>query len=209
MQHALPSLTDDQVATLWDWIYQGSPAPAPHFVKMALIQNIARQTDCSVFVETGTHYGLTTEFLANDFSTLYTIELSDELFRMASNRLKKFPNVQQLQGDSSAVLFDLVPRIDTPALFWLDGHYSGGKTAKGRCVTPILEELIAVYRAPWRHVVLIDDVRLFQGDEYPTLAMLQEFIRRIVRFDVTFRITHDIMACIPDPQPGQPGPEGE
>ena len=48
------------------------------------------------------------------------------------------------------------------ALFWLDGHYSGGETAKGDADSPLREELEAIGRHPIKtHVIPIDDVRSF------------------------------------------------
>ena len=39
---------------------------------------------------------------------------------------------------------ELVRQLDGPALFWLDGHYSGGDTAKGELDTPVSAELESI-----------------------------------------------------------------
>jgi hypothetical protein len=73
----------------------------------------------------------------------------------------------------------LVPRLQKPALFWLDGHYSGGATAKGDKECPVLEELDAIFRSPHNHVIYIDDARLFTGnDDYPSLDELWQLVLR-------------------------------
>jgi hypothetical protein len=63
-------------------------------------------------------------------------------------------------------------------LFWLDGHYSGGITARSAAETPILQELQCVLRHRVRtHVILIDDARCFTGaNGYPTIAALRELL---------------------------------
>lgn len=69
--------------------------------------------------------------------------------------------------------------LDQPALFWLDGHYSGGETAQGEKDTPIYEELDRILDAPDRdHVIIIDDARCFGRDrDYPSIQELSDFVR--------------------------------
>jgi hypothetical protein len=50
-----------------------------------------------------------------------------------------------VQGDSGKELPKIVTQLDTPAIFWLDGHYSAGITAKGDTECPIFEELEAIF----------------------------------------------------------------
>ena len=91
------------------------------------------------------------------------------------------PNVTILQGDSGEVLRGLLPRIDRPALFWLDGHFSDADTARSALITPIRTELDHILAHPLarRHVILIDDARLFNGeDDYPTLESLNAVLAR-------------------------------
>jgi len=65
-------------------------------------------------------------------------------------------------------------------LFWLDGYYSAGETAKGEKETPIFEELDHIFGDNrCEHVVLVDDARLFGTDAaYPSLEELREFVSR-------------------------------
>jgi hypothetical protein len=63
-------------------------------------------------------------------------------------------------------------------LFWLDGHYSGGITAKGPLDTPIVKELDSILNhSVTGHVILIDDARCFVGEnDYPTIDELREIL---------------------------------
>ena len=72
-----------------------------------------------------------------------------------------------------------MPEIKTRALLWLDGHYSGGITAKGSIESPVFKELDAVFtNNNHKHVILIDDARLFTGQrDYPTMSELEEFVK--------------------------------
>lgn len=84
-----------------------------------------------------------------------------------------------LQGDSGDLLPTVLDDLLEPALFWLDGHFSGGVTALGARQTPIEQELSSILD-PTRpeHVVLIDDLRLFDGTNgYPTVEQLRSIVR--------------------------------
>ena len=68
---------------------------------------------------------------------------------------------------------EVIKYLQEPTLFWLDGHYSSGITAKTDKNTPILEELKTIFTSPYNHGILIDDARLFTGKEdYPSIDEL-------------------------------------
>jgi hypothetical protein len=151
-------------------------------------------------IETGTYYGDMVFAQKDSFDRVYSIELGMDLWEAARQRFGDFPHVEILQGDSGTVLKGLVPRLDGPGLFWLDGHYSGGVTAKGEKVSPIFEELDVILdsrRIP--HVLLIDDARLFTGDgDYPGIDAVRQYVqskdpsyRMDVRDDI-IRLTKDL-----------------
>ena len=131
-------------------------------------------------METGTYLGDMVAAQLRAFSRIYSIELDPGLAEAARVRFAPWPHVSILQGDSATVLPVVLRDIDRPCLFWLDGHYSGGITARGDRVTPIVRELEAILDHPVRgHVVLVDDARLFDGtDDYPTLGELQQILSR-------------------------------
>ena len=143
---------------------------------------IQQEKKCDHFVETGTYLGVTTRALASHVSHVYSIELSKPLYKGAKKRLKH-SNIQLFHGNSTDVLPQLMRQLKSPALFYLDGHYSCGITAKGPEETPILKELQAIFDAPpMAHVIVIDDIVLFTGestnaDTYPSISELETFIK--------------------------------
>ena len=96
----------------------------------------------------------------------------------ARRRFRSTPHIHILQGDSGAVLPELLEKVRNPCLFWLDGHYSGGITARADLDTPILKELQSILNhACKEHVIIIDDARLFNGThDYPTIETLRQLI---------------------------------
>ena len=158
------------------WIRHGRPDPAPPHRKQAIVAASVRHYRPATFVETGTYRGDTLALIAPLVRRAISIELDPTLAELARHRFRSQPNVDIRTGDSAAVLPEVVPGLSEPALFWLDGHYSGGPTAdSGLC--PILAEIDTALGGTVDHVLLIDDIRLFDGtDGYPTLDQLRERI---------------------------------
>jgi hypothetical protein len=162
-----------------EWKLEGKPLPVSYVSKHDALRKAAKAYHLDTLVETGTYLGDTLYMLYPDFEKLYSIELSPHFHARAQQRFRRMPNIHLLQGDSGKEMASLVPRLQKPALFWLDGHYSGGATAKGDKECPVLEELDAIFRSPHNHVIYIDDARLFTGnDDYPSLDELWQLVLR-------------------------------
>lgn len=137
-------------------------------LKSSLLEFLKTAFALRTFVETGTYLGETTLKAAHIFEEVHTIELSRELFLDAQSKFKEWKHVTVHYGDSGEMLELLLQTIPSRALFYLDGHYSSGSTAKGSKNTPILEELAAIRNSKKSDsVILIDDIRFFQPSLYP------------------------------------------
>jgi len=160
------------------WEKQGRPSPPPHIVKEELIKNFAQTFNTPILIETGTYLGDMVYAMKKSFSRIISFELDHNLAAQAQQRFANDNHIQIIQGDSGKLLGDYISTIDEPCLFWLDGHYSGGITAKGTLETPIKNELTAILSHPVDgHVILIDDARCFTGEnDYPTLDELRNFV---------------------------------
>ncbi len=161
------------------WEQAGRPLPVPHLLKQRVLREHAQRYGLKILVETGTYYGDMVQAMRPYFEKIYSIELSAALHERARRRFRGVDRIELLRGDSGVELGRLMPGIDRPALFWLDGHYSAGITAKGEKETPIFEELGHVFAAPdIGHVIVIDDARCFGTDPaYPTMGDLTAFVR--------------------------------
>jgi hypothetical protein len=172
------SVRRKQARELASWQANGRQAPSPHLVKQRVLREMAAENGLTVLVETGTYYGDMVEAMRSHFEKVYSIELSSELYERARRRFRGAGNVELLCGDSGVELGKIVARLDRAALFWLDGHYSAGVTAKGVKDTPIYEELDHILSArDLGHVIIIDDARCFGVDaDYPTLEELKAYV---------------------------------
>jgi hypothetical protein len=176
----------------------GHLAPMPYKFKRLTIRLYAQYYGLNTLVETGTYHGDTIAELKDSFHSLYSIELQPDFYRKASQRFAGDSHVRIVHGDSGMVLGDILAELDEPCLFWLDGHYSYGQTARGTLDTPIEAELAHLFaHAATEHVVLIDDAREFTGRfDYPSIKKLRELVTMkwpAHRFDVC----HDIIRISP------------
>ena len=142
--------------------------------------------------------------MKNYFGRIYSIELSNELYEKAKRRFADDDRIKIIHGDSGIELGKLIASLDQPALFWLDGHYSGGETAKGDKDTPIYEELTHIFNSQQRgHVVIIDDARCFGTDPaYPSIDELSKFIKANSPEIVKIEVENDSIRIFPYSQIG-------
>ena len=179
------------------WLLNGKLVPPPQLIKQRILLKNARRFDIKNFVETGTLYGDMVHAMRNHFKKLYSIEISHDLALKAQARFRGNKNIEIIENDSAIALKTLVPQIQEPAVFWLDGHYSGGNTGHGETNTPIMQELAAILSSTLPHAVLIDDARCFGTEkDYPSLIQLETYIKT---FRPTSHITieHDCIQISP------------
>lgn len=113
------------------------------------------------FIETGTYYGDTAYWASQVFEQVSTIEYSEEIYKQVTKKYSDIKNINFLYGDTRDKLKDIVCRLNTPGLFWLDAHWSGGETYGKRDECPIIEELRIINCSKHENFILIDDARLF------------------------------------------------
>ncbi len=152
--------------------------PPPHEIKQTTIEFYQKKHNCNTLVETGTYTGKMVLMQKDNFAKIYSIELSLELWKKATEKFASYPHIEILQGDSSQVLHEVVAQLNSFAIFWLDGHYSAGITAKGEKNCPIYKEIDAIFlNKEQGHIILIDDARHFVGeDDYPTTEELANYV---------------------------------
>jgi hypothetical protein len=174
----------------------GALQPISHDLKKISVANYQKITNYKLLIETGTYIGIMVEAQLDNFKKIYSIELDEKLYLDAVEKFKNFQHVSILYGDSGKVLYNLMPLITEPTIFWLDGHYSGGITALGDKECPILEELKAIFTSEeLAHLILIDDARLFLGkNDYPTVDELKSYIYQY-RPHAKIKLEKDMIVC--------------
>jgi hypothetical protein len=172
----------------------------------ALLDCLRGALQLDVFVETGTFEGATAELAAASFPEVHTVELSDEYYRKAKERLSSYTSVHVYRGDSVAVLKQLQPRLASRGvLYWLDAHWcDASDTAGAESQCPLLEELAAIGEINANSVILIDDARLFlcpppgthRPEQWPSLDAL---VRRLLGLGLAHELVvlNDVICLYP------------
>lgn len=162
--------------------------------KVLYFQNIYKTKN---FIETGTYLGDMIYGVRKYFKKIYSIELSHELFINAQLRFAQEKHITLIEGDSAKKLQEILLKLDQPAIFWLDAHFSGGITARGEIETPIQTELkLILSHQIKKHIILVDDARCFNGkNDYPQLSEVHEFVKKNPNY--VFSISEDIIKIEP------------
>ena len=145
--------------------------------KQRIVERFQKEYGYNVLIETGTFLGDMVEAQQNNFKKIFSIELQHDFAEKAKERFKGMGHIRILEGDSGRLLETILSEIREPAIFWLDAHYSGGLTARGDNECPIFQEIDAIFATKEKHLLLIDDARLFSGTgDYPTIDQLTKYI---------------------------------
>lgn len=121
-----------------------------------------RELGVKIFIETGTYKAQTSVWASKTFDIVYTIEASKKLYHEALKEYRNIGNIRFMCGTSKECLKKITNEIATPAVFWLDAHWSGGETFGRDDECPLLDELgLIIKKGIQKHYILIDDARLF------------------------------------------------
>lgn len=175
--------------------------------KRKVITEYGKKYNIGEFVETGSFLGDTADTMKKHFRKVFTIELQPELAAGCMERFRNDPNVMVYQGNSSEVLTEIMNKLESETLFWLDAHYSSEfqlgnqyiKTARGDKSTPIVQELAIILKDGLKqNVILIDDARLFIGkNDYPSLKELKKFLNNKGIQNKQIAVRNDIIQITP------------
>lgn len=124
--------------------------------------NLSNVKKFPIFIETGTAFGQTVHNMLPYFDKIYSIELNFSFYQTAISNFTNNNNVRIHFGDSSRILANILKEIDNNIIFFLDAHWSGYDTAKGKKDVPLLEELTSIINHVKKEsIIIIDDYRLF------------------------------------------------
>ena len=189
--------------SLKNWRARNFSPPSPDVIKHQILMN--NNLKDSLWIETGTYYGETTKLLSKISKKTISIEADKNLFETSNKILKNFKNVEILNGKSE----DLLDKVISKNLnfqnvcIYLDAHLcqdhlKNTKTfGNENTATPILNELeiVSKYVSNFEKiVVLIDDIRLFQGkfQNYPNKNTLVNWCKEN---NFLWEIEQDIFIC--------------
>jgi hypothetical protein len=176
-------------------------------IPIPLMRDLRDRYHLQQFVETGTYQGASALKALAYFDRVITCDLDPELIcRFANLKLPGPKYLTALCMDSHQMLGEVFANpCLLPALVWLDAHWMGGPKLGPEC--PLLDELRAIGGTRGRHVVLIDDARLFLAPpppphdprEWPTFAEIVALCRELGPTDLVEVVGDVITVCPQEP----------
>ena len=150
--------------------------------KWARLKMYSSKYNAKTLIETGTYYGLTVSKLSKQFESIHSIEVENNFYKYNKYYFRNHDNIKIHFGDSSFILPQLLANltskeISSPIIFWLDGHCSENETGIGVEYSPLATEIRTIISYPYiKAIIIIDDLRLFDGLNYPTIEKIDKNI---------------------------------
>jgi len=147
-------------------------------------------------VETGSGKGRSIAFaLACGFKEIYSVEISERLYKFCSVKFSRNENVHLSLGESVSWLQSIVKKLTGKTTFLLDAHILDFAEKHAEIVCPILQELEIVLengkQLGVRHIILIDDAVLFNGKVKAFGNISKKDICDLIsRIDPKAKVTH-------------------
>lgn len=136
----------------------------PHLGRVPEILKLAENKNCNVFIESGTYDGASFKIASESglFERCYSVEIKQRLYQGLMTRYPEKPDRKVFLGRSHEIFVEQIfplCQLSDRIFFWLDGHYSKGKTGGAEYPCPLLDELRAIkeYCPTTSVVIAIDD----------------------------------------------------
>lgn len=151
----------------------------PNWFMTALLQLDSNALkNINIAIETGTFEGHTTEFFAQAFDKVFTVEkfitqnhyTSQNLNEVYSEMRKQYSNIDFYNGESPKFLETVLSDIDEPCVILLDAHNDA--------YSPVRQELIAI-KKHLKHtnsIIVIDDTVDAGIGDWPSMQELKELL---------------------------------
>ncbi|MCL1889192.1 MAG: hypothetical protein FWF99_01635 [Desulfovibrionaceae bacterium] len=170
----------------------------PYFPKEVALK-LRDAININTFIETGTFFGATSKWAASEFQEVHTIELSEHIYNITKDDLSSWINIRRHLGNSKNILPEILKKIESNVLFWLDGHYSKGITAGADEPCPLLFELQSILPRQYNDIILIDDAHFYTGkDGFPTIFDITSLTNKISPMKRNITVCDDHIYIIPD-----------
>lgn len=159
-----------------------------------IAKKLLEQYKLKVLVETGTFNGESIIWARNNgFYTVYSVEADRGYYTKAKATFANDGNVFLYHGNSSQALVEILAALTEPALIWLDAHDNGISGDS----QPIMGEIAAIAACPVKHIVMVDDARMFgNGRNWPSVAEICDALaktgRNVAVFEDVFIASYNL-----------------
>jgi len=138
-----------------------------------------------IFIETGSgRGGGISHAIGYGFKKIYSMEINKSYYDICVNKFKDNINIKLYNGDCLDILPKILEEINQSATFLLDAHVMNIDSLSGKKICPILEELTIILNnskdKEYKHKIIVDDVKYFNGQFAPFGNFSVEDIRKHV-----------------------------
>lgn len=160
--------------------------------------------NATTFIETGTYNGVgVSAALKAGFKEVISFEIDKDLAEVAKHKFKDNPNVQIVNESSTGKIFKQFCYYSTkPYMFWLDAHKMG---VNGTIPDdyPLTAEIETICKTTLPHIVLMDDVRLFNRYGTSPKDIISRLSVNNPKYKVFYESNHtlyenDILCFVPE-----------
>jgi hypothetical protein len=168
--------------------------------KADVIDEYQQKYQYNYFVETGTSFAGTLTAVPDrclhPFKHLFSFEFDHAKYLRAIEHTWIYDNITVIYGDSGIHLGRFLDFLNEPCIIFLDAH-----SAEPEDSTPIREELSGcLYRGNTlgkKHVILIDDARLFGAEGWETWPYIEWIKSTALLNHYNYEIKDDIIRLEP------------
>lgn len=151
-------------------------------IHRGLVKQLSEEYRLKFLVETGTFSGESALWAESMGFVVHTVELSHNRRESLTDLFKDKPNIHFYSGNSAVVLEQILEKLEEPALIFLDAHYSPDSSSG----QPIMDEIRMIKHCHVKHIIMIDDARLFGNGNWPIIQTVLEALRETGRFCYVF-----------------------
>jgi len=170
-----------------------------------VVLEIAGHFGINTFVETGTFKATTAVWASKHFKKVFTVEAAETIYREAVAKHGNIGHLHFIHGHSTAVLAELVADFESnheQVIFWLDAHWSGGETYGEQDECPLLDELKVILQSNTKHIILIDDARLFLAPppcphDAEAWPLIGDVVESLSVYGHKVLVLDDVIFCFP------------
>jgi hypothetical protein len=157
-------------------------------LRLLNIEFLKQKYNIDTFVETGTSSGNAIRYAKNSsFKEIHSIDIDQNQLNLVYNENKDDKRIFLHYGYSYDILDQILPKINTNILFWLDAHFPfetsiGDSVYNNVDVTdpkqlPLEKELEIIIKHrfnKFRDIIIIDDFRIYEHREYERFLTLDK-----------------------------------
>jgi hypothetical protein len=164
------------------------------------LPHLIQQYNARAFVETGTGFGFGVHHASQfPFNLIVSVEILAAEVERLRPPFADDKRIHLIAGQSPTVLRQVLPQIQSPIIFWLDAHFPGAHhheqsydaTAQQQVRLPLESELqvIKELRPDGKDVILIDDLRIYEQDNFQYGNLSDLGLSHVAKYNTTFLYT--------------------